>query len=127
MTFSLASTCIFHIFLYTPGLGLGMLVVSGMACLYFNVMLTWTIYYLIQSFTTSLPWSDCGHSWNTPLCLKKGDITYQTNLTNISTVEVNKSLHVTGYEGYQGELVDYVNASFNKDIRWTSPEEEFWQ
>ncbi|KAL8616370.1 hypothetical protein ACOMHN_032224 [Nucella lapillus] len=51
------------------GLGYCMILVSGMACIYYNAVLSWIIYYLYSSFTHSLPWASCNHSWNTPTCM----------------------------------------------------------
>ena len=113
------------IFLYIPGLGVGMLLVSGMACVYFNVILTWTIYYLIHSFTQSLPWSDCGHSWNTPLCLMRGDPGNETDLTNLTAAGMNRSLDVTWYDGHR--MASEANTSVSRSMHWMSPAEEFWQ
>lgn len=45
-----------------------MVVVSCLACLYYNTVLSWIIYYLINSFQADLPWASCGHWWNTINC-----------------------------------------------------------
>ncbi|XP_076448798.1 sodium-dependent proline transporter-like [Babylonia areolata] len=52
------------------GLGYCMILVSGMACIYYNAVLSWIIYYLYSSFTSDLPWATCGHAWNTPTCME---------------------------------------------------------
>ena len=51
------------------GLGYCMILVSGMACIYYNAVLSWIIYYLYSSFTRTLPWASCDHWWNTPTCI----------------------------------------------------------
>jgi solute carrier family 6 amino acid transporter-like protein 5/7/9/14 len=57
------SCCIF------PGVGIGMVIVSGLVCVYYNVIVAWTLYYLFMSFRAVLPWSTCGNWWNTDHCL----------------------------------------------------------
>uniref|UniRef100_A0AAX7UXV9 Transporter n=1 Tax=Astatotilapia calliptera TaxID=8154 RepID=A0AAX7UXV9_ASTCA len=46
------------------GIGIGMLCVSTLVCLYYNVIIAWTFYYLGSSFQSPLPWSceNCSHS-----------------------------------------------------------------
>ncbi|XP_026550184.1 sodium- and chloride-dependent glycine transporter 2-like, partial [Notechis scutatus] len=49
------------------GIGVGMLVVSSLVSLYYNVIIAWTFYYLSMSFQSPLPWS-CDAPPNRPLC-----------------------------------------------------------
>lgn len=49
------------------GIGVGMLVVSSLVSLYYNVIIAWTFYYLSMSFQSPLPWS-CDAPHNRPLC-----------------------------------------------------------
>uniref|UniRef100_A0A4W4EHH7 Transporter n=1 Tax=Electrophorus electricus TaxID=8005 RepID=A0A4W4EHH7_ELEEL len=48
------------------GIGIGMLCVSTLVCLYYNVIIAWTFYYLGSSFQSPLPWS-CDAPANAPL------------------------------------------------------------
>ena len=41
---------------------------SFLLCSYYNVILSWALYYLFSSFTSELPWSSCNHTWASPLC-----------------------------------------------------------
>ena len=50
------------------GIGYGMVIISGIVCIYYNIIITWTLYYLFNSFYPELPWSSCGNPWNTELC-----------------------------------------------------------
>ncbi|CAM4338178.1 unnamed protein product [Caretta caretta] len=49
------------------GIGVGMLLVSSLVSLYYNVIIAWTFYYLGMSFQSPLPWS-CDAPRNAPLC-----------------------------------------------------------
>uniref|UniRef100_A0A8C3F9Q2 Transporter n=1 Tax=Chrysemys picta bellii TaxID=8478 RepID=A0A8C3F9Q2_CHRPI len=47
------------------GIGVGMLLVSSLVSLYYNVIIAWTFYYLGMSFQSPLPWS-CDAPQNVP-------------------------------------------------------------
>ena len=47
------------------GLGYAMFLMSGLVSIYYNMILAWGLFYLVSSFTTSLPWSSCDNWWNT--------------------------------------------------------------
>ncbi|KAL7390423.1 hypothetical protein ABVT39_020922 [Epinephelus coioides] len=49
------------------GIGIGMICVSTLVCLYYNVIIAWTFYYLGSSFQSPLPWS-CDAIANAALC-----------------------------------------------------------
>uniref|UniRef100_A0A8B9C5E2 Transporter n=1 Tax=Anser brachyrhynchus TaxID=132585 RepID=A0A8B9C5E2_9AVES len=49
------------------GVGVGMLIVSSLVSLYYNVIIAWTFYYLGSSFQSPLPWS-CDAPRNAELC-----------------------------------------------------------
>ncbi|CAD5113084.1 DgyrCDS2274 [Dimorphilus gyrociliatus] len=52
------------------GVGVGMVIVSGMVGVYYNMIIGWSIWYLISSFINvkDLEWSDCDKKWNNPNC-----------------------------------------------------------
>nr|XP_045582340.1 sodium- and chloride-dependent GABA transporter ine-like isoform X2 [Procambarus clarkii] len=45
------------------GAGVGSVVISFMLCTYYNVIIAWAIFYLVQSFYAELPWSNCNSTW----------------------------------------------------------------
>ncbi len=46
------------------GIGFGMVIVSAMVAIYYNMIIGWAFYYLFASFTSELPWATCGE-WST--------------------------------------------------------------
>lgn len=50
------------------GLGYGMVIVSCIVMLYYNLIIAWTIYYMTVSFLSifyQLPWQNCDAEWST--------------------------------------------------------------
>lgn len=57
----------------STGLGYGMAIVSGIVCIYYNVIITWALYYMYLSVKQSVvPWATCGNWWNTDQCSVTG-------------------------------------------------------
>ncbi|XP_003701757.1 sodium- and chloride-dependent glycine transporter 1 [Megachile rotundata] len=52
------------------GLGYGMVLVSSVVMLYYNLIIAWTIYYIFDSVAGvgKLPWSKCESPWSTEDC-----------------------------------------------------------
>ncbi|WAQ99809.1 SC6A9-like protein [Mya arenaria] len=109
------------------GVGIGMVMVSGLVCVYYNVIVAWTLYYLFMSLRAVLPWSTCGNWWNTKNCVDVerkvlmasnnesfgiGNSTFLTNMTNMSTSLAN-------YTVMANSVVD------RKSL--VSSSEEFWE
>nr|AKN21429.1 slc6a-9 [Schmidtea mediterranea] len=46
------------------GIGYGMTMVSGLVCIYYNIIIAQCLFYFGVSFTSLLPWSNCNNSWN---------------------------------------------------------------
>lgn len=50
------------------GVGFCAVLVSWYVSFYYNVIIGWTIYFMISSMTSELPWVRCGNEWNTERC-----------------------------------------------------------
>ncbi|XP_020341111.1 sodium- and chloride-dependent GABA transporter ine [Oncorhynchus kisutch] len=50
------------------GVGLATVAISFIMCTYYNIIITWGLYYLFSSFQSPLPWQSCNNTWNTPNC-----------------------------------------------------------
>ncbi|XP_013414369.1 sodium- and chloride-dependent GABA transporter 1 isoform X2 [Lingula anatina] len=62
------------VFMCSPllqGVGVGMLIISFLGSIYYNVIIAWAMYYMFGSFTSELPWDGCKHDYNTPYCYSK--------------------------------------------------------
>lgn len=50
------------------GVGVGMVLIAGTVMLYYNVILAWTLFYMLVSFEEPLPWRGCDHAWTSKYC-----------------------------------------------------------
>jgi len=50
------------------GIGYGMCCLSLFIGTYYNIILSWAFFYIFSSFSSKLPWADCGNLWNTDAC-----------------------------------------------------------
>uniref|UniRef100_A0A8C6BCB4 Transporter n=1 Tax=Monodon monoceros TaxID=40151 RepID=A0A8C6BCB4_MONMO len=53
---------------FFKGVGYAVILIALYVGFYYNVIIAWSLYYLFSSFTLNLPWTDCGHAWNSPNC-----------------------------------------------------------
>nr|QQY02531.1 glycine transporter [Cryptocotyle lingua] len=66
---SLGPISVWNISPLFKGIGYAMVLVSWILVIYYQVVVAQCIYFLISSFTSVLPWTDCGHEWNSPGCV----------------------------------------------------------
>lgn len=57
------------------GIGIAMCVITGIVCIYYNMVIAYTLFYFFASFNKIMPWSGCDNYWNTLNCTinKAGD------------------------------------------------------
>ena len=71
------------------GLGYGMLFISFLVVIYYNLIIAWTIYYTFAGFTSELPWTYCGEGANATLtsqdCYHKIQEETCFNASNVDT------------------------------------------
>uniref|UniRef100_A0A182S8C3 Transporter n=1 Tax=Anopheles maculatus TaxID=74869 RepID=A0A182S8C3_9DIPT len=85
----------------SEGIGYGMILVSGMVMLYYNVIIAWTVFYMVVSFEDPLPWRGCQHEWATANCFsyEEEDNCLATNgsyhMTSCLSMEQFRSLNAT--------------------------------
>ncbi|KAK2164944.1 hypothetical protein LSH36_57g04098 [Paralvinella palmiformis] len=112
---SLSPITIWKLSPFFKGIGYGMVLISGIVCIYYNIIITWTIFYLIHSFFPVLPWSTCDNWWNTDKCaLRTRDGIFMINDTQIAI-----------HNSSSGEY-GRVNASLLNGTKLVTPSEEFW-
>ncbi|XP_071844042.1 sodium- and chloride-dependent glycine transporter 1-like [Apostichopus japonicus] len=51
------------------GIGIGVMMITTFLYIYYNVIISWTIYFAVKSLSfPHLPWTTCDNEWNTPYC-----------------------------------------------------------
>lgn len=45
-----------------------MVLVNTMICIYYNVIIAWSLYYFFASMNSEVPWAGCDNWWNTIYC-----------------------------------------------------------
>jgi len=71
------------------GLGFSMVITNLFIAMYYNVIISWCIYYLFASFTDHLPWETCDNLWNTPYCM---ETKMYANLSDNVTLSTNETV-----------------------------------
>ncbi|XP_041692332.1 sodium- and chloride-dependent GABA transporter ine isoform X1 [Coregonus clupeaformis] len=46
------------------GVGIATVVISFVLCTYYNVLMSWALYYFFNSFQANFPWQSCNNTWN---------------------------------------------------------------
>ncbi|KAK3099623.1 hypothetical protein FSP39_007129 [Pinctada imbricata] len=140
---SLSPIAVWRMIPLFKGVGVGMVIVSGIVCVYYNVIVAWTLYYLFMSFRAVLPWSHCDNSWNTENCVSDvGEVhaAGKTNLASNSTVFNGTSMFnssvapssilfnatVAPSAGYNISMVGEILKNATK-VEKVSASEEFWE
>uniref|UniRef100_A0AAY4CMA0 Transporter n=1 Tax=Denticeps clupeoides TaxID=299321 RepID=A0AAY4CMA0_9TELE len=78
------------------GLGLASMVIVFFCNTYYIMILVWGLYFLLNSFTSPLPWATCGNHWNTPNCTEDfRRVCPNHSATNSSCVELEVILPVS--------------------------------
>lgn len=108
------------------GLGYGSALVSGIVCIYYNVILAWAIYYMCMSFTThQLPWTGCNNAWNTEHCVQRSGL---KRWTDVNGTEGNSTEALSPIGATIASYIKAMNDTGNGTLAKTNtPAEEFWQ
>ncbi|XP_012555642.1 sodium- and chloride-dependent transporter XTRP3A [Hydra vulgaris] len=82
---------------YLDGLGIASIIICVFVCLYYNVIVSWCLFYFTSSFKDPLPWSQCPTeivqqknmtvSFTSTECLKAGSILYFWYRTTLNIAE----------------------------------------
>lgn len=62
---SLGPTSVWKIAPLFKGIGVAMVFICCVAAIYFQLITSWSLMYVLNSLKYTLPWATCGNSWNT--------------------------------------------------------------
>ncbi|KAK3099577.1 hypothetical protein FSP39_006430, partial [Pinctada imbricata] len=120
---SLSPITVWRICPLFKGVGYGMVIISGIVCVYYNIIITWTIYFLYKSFRAVLPWSTCNNEWNTEHCYMRRQL---SNVNGTNTSQILDFVNGSTALNYTVNSSLVVPAAENVGLRKTASE-EFWQ
>ncbi|XP_013385449.1 sodium- and chloride-dependent glycine transporter 1 [Lingula anatina] len=125
---SLSPTAVWKLSPLFKGIGWGMVIISGIVCIYYNIIITWTLYYLVMSLRSVLPWASCGNEWNDDRCALRAHNGNETLLNqtaaNETVMTYNTTFSVNGTEVSAVLTSVVANAS---ELPKQTPSEQYWQ
>lgn len=115
---------LFFSFYSTPGIGYACsMIVFFLDCNY-NIILTWSLYYLFSSFSAVLPWSSCGNEWNTVNCTEFESIRNKTLTARNTTMHLLLDDDITN-ASFDGAATEMTQQYMRKIVM--DPVTEFWE
>ncbi|XP_067652193.1 sodium- and chloride-dependent glycine transporter 2-like [Haliotis asinina] len=105
-----------HVWVLCPlfkGIGISQVMAASFGSVLYNVIISWSIYYIFKSFSSVLPWATCDNWWNTLLCVNK--------LGNVSSINLSHANSTY----LDDERLLY--SSWRKANVTLTASEEFWQ
>ncbi|XP_076451015.1 sodium- and chloride-dependent glycine transporter 2-like [Babylonia areolata] len=137
-----------HVWGFCPilkGIGVTTFLLAAIVFWYFNIILAWSLYYLVSSFQATLPWTRCDQWWNTPNCRTFADFGSSSGNADGNLTSVNgnltfgygnvTSLNSSGVVEGHWEALSSLNetagnqssVSENGQPKIVMAAEEFWQ
>ncbi|XP_056016851.1 sodium-dependent proline transporter-like [Ostrea edulis] len=102
------------------GIGAGMFSILFVITFYYNIINSWTLFYMGSSFFSPVPWTRCDEEWNTPACINDIPKTTSNSTMNVSD-SITQSPFGSNYS-INSTPVDILNGT---SVVRTS-EEQFW-
>jgi len=50
------------------GIGYAMCMLNFFTGLFYNTIISWAVFFFVESFAYDLPWTSCNNTWNSPDC-----------------------------------------------------------
>ncbi|XP_073975723.1 sodium- and chloride-dependent glycine transporter 2-like isoform X2 [Rhodnius prolixus] len=74
------------------GVGCAMITVSLIVCIYYNVIMSYTVFYMVSSFAPEVPWSKCDPEWaDLETCYVRGE-PQLSNLTLLNRTSYSENI-----------------------------------
>lgn len=104
-----------------PGIGYACTIIVFLLNCEYNIILTWTFYYLFSSFNSVLPWSEGNNEWNSEVCHKAWNTTVVPAVNTTSTAVASLVANVSKITTI---VANGTNAT-SKEV--CDPVTEFWE
>ncbi|XP_023681631.1 sodium- and chloride-dependent creatine transporter 1 isoform X2 [Paramormyrops kingsleyae] len=111
------------------GLGLASMVIVFFCNTYYIMVLVWGLYFLLNSFSSPLPWATCGHPWNSPNCTQDFSRPCPSHSSLLGpAVEPSSSRNQSSPQPLQNlSSLPLLNVSCAEVDGMRSPVIEFWE
>lgn len=80
------------------GIGYANIIIGSYMCIYYNIIVTYSLHYFLSSLRSVLPWADCSNPWNTCAC--------RTNIVENNFSSFINSVAVPSLEDFEGLFND---------------------
>lgn len=109
---------------YFLGIGFANLIIVFLGNVYYEVILAWSLRYLVDSFSSDLPWKYCSNKWNSHCCNEK--LLYGNN--------VNSTLQTTSTAKTVSTISSAILQTKNSTVKtiancskFNDPITEYWE
>lgn len=123
------------------GIGLGMNLANAYITFFYNVLLGYAFYYMVQSFTSNLPWEKCNPAWASANCVddySKEVFTYlpctenstQFKCEQEGSVNFGQCFNLTSSFVGTSEICSTANSTLVESIGYwktSFPSQDYWQ
>ncbi|CAG2231692.1 sodium-dependent dopamine transporter-like [Mytilus edulis] len=119
-----AITCWGNLCPLFKGIGWAVVLIAFYTDFFYNIIIAWALHFLFSSFTSELPWSSCGHEWNTEHCYDgtyRGSSTDSNSTNGTTSFSIFEPITVTASSNISANITTNVTRIFR-----TSPAEEYF-
>ncbi|KAG8199648.1 hypothetical protein JTE90_009479 [Oedothorax gibbosus] len=117
-----AITCWGRIVPLLKGIGYAVVLIAFYVDFYYNIIIAWSLYFLVASFSSVLPWTTCNNPWNTPACRQMMSLDDLLNGTLNDTFYDEGVVRTTPAEEYFNRAVLELHKSSGIDhlgsVKW---------
>jgi len=92
---------------FFKGVGYTMVVLSAFVGIYYNVIISYTVFYFFASLTPILPWVSCDNWWNSDVCSNEFIKECNVDFSGLNTTSV--AGYLTEENGFNGSLPKFEN------------------
>uniref|UniRef100_A0AAU7L0S8 Transporter n=1 Tax=Girardia tigrina TaxID=6162 RepID=A0AAU7L0S8_GIRTI len=107
------------------GIGYGICVIATLTAWYYNTIMAWSLYYLVESLQEKLPWTTCGNIWNSNSCITLEEkinyslsyrpiVKYEQINGTFKNITINQTLFSSTEEYFYRRVLNFTdNINFN--------------
>ncbi|XP_046391342.1 sodium-dependent proline transporter-like isoform X2 [Ischnura elegans] len=105
----------------SKGVGCAMVTVSLIVCIYYNVIMSYTVFYMVASFASEVPWSKCDPAWaDMETCYVRGSTPAHNTSSGNNTMATNSTYKETASLQYWERHVLHLSSGIEDlgTVKW---------